>query len=332
LRGGLVPTTGTDVLRYGDGKDAADARARQIASMLGALVILVALAAGAALGLRLAARGLTAQNALIGRQRLAYTILGGSGLLVLLLVYAPRLRWMPDVVVLYGQGSALHLARAACALAVALLVTLEWPGRRDRARRRQLVTGGLLLGVVAVYLGWRSLPLRMHAEDAFIDDGIVRQTTAFTCAPASIATLVRWFGGDSGASEASVATLAGTTHEGTSTLGEIAVMRRLGLAPRYARWLTPDSLIAAGHPALLHVNEPLPSGATIRHAVALLAVDAHARTVLLGNPLRGRQVRRFADLLGYWDGEGVLVTSAPLTVPRTTGSPGPPSSRPAARP
>jgi predicted double-glycine peptidase len=278
--------------------------------MLGPFVILAALAAGAALGLRLASRGVTAQNGLVGRQGLAYAILSGAILLVLFLVYAPRLRWMPDVVVLYGQASALHLARAACAFALALLVMLEWPGRGDPARRRALLTGGLLLAAVAVYLGWRSLPLRMRAEDSFIDDGIVRQTTAFTCAPASIATLVRWFGGDSAATEASVASLAGTTHEGTSTLDEIAVMQRLGLAPRYARWLTPDSLLAAGHPALLHVHEPLPSGATIQHAVALLAVDARARAVLLGNPLRGRQVRRFADLRGYWDGEGVLVTSA----------------------
>jgi hypothetical protein len=62
-----------------------------------------------------------------------------------------------------------------------------------------------------------------------------------------------------------------------------------------------------GQPALLHVNEPVASGATIRHAVALLAVDRSSQTIVIGNPLHGRQVKRFADLDGYWSGEAILL-------------------------
>lgn len=116
------------------------------------------------------------------------------------------------------------------------------------------------------------------------------------------------------ATEASVAYLAGTTREGTSTFHELRVILRLGLRPRYARFLTPDSLAAASEPgAVLHVNERVASGATIRHAVALLDVDRIARTVLVGNPLHGRQVKRFFELEGYWTGEAIFIGTAGLT-------------------
>ncbi len=73
-----------------------------------------------------------------------------------------------------------------------------------------------------------------------------------------------------------------------------------------------DSLVAHGGPALLHVNEPQDRGGTIRHAVALLAIDTLTRTLTLGNPLHGRQVRTFDGMRGYWFGEALLVT-APST-------------------
>jgi hypothetical protein len=61
-------------------------------------------------------------------------------------------------------------------------------------------------------------------------------------------------------------------------------------------------------PAVLHVDEPV-LATTIRHAVALLAVDTAARTITVGNPLRGRKVKRFAELRGYWLGEAVVLGS-----------------------
>lgn len=294
---------------------ATKARVRYLRAMTAAAIIVVALALGATLGRRLAARGLTAQNALVGRQLLAYAILifaGGAGLL---LFYAPRLAWMPTVAVLYGEGAVLHAARAAAAFALTLLITLEWPGRREPKRRRQLLVGGAALLLLAGYLGFRAIPLRLSVERLWIHDGVVMQSTAYTCAPASIATLVRWFGGDTLATEASVASIAGTTREGTSTFAEVRTMRRLGFAPRYARRLTPESLAVAGYPALLHVDEPVASGVTIRHAVALLEVNHESRTVLVGNPLHGRQVKRFGELEGYWTGEAVFVTTHRLRPP-----------------
>lgn len=85
------------------------------------------------------------------------------------------------------------------------------------------------------------------------------------------------------------------------------MLRRLGLHPRYVRFMTPESLAVRNRPALLHVNEPVATGATIRHAVALLAVDSAARTVMLGNPLRGRQKQSFEEMRTYWTGEAIYI-------------------------
>ncbi len=143
--------------------------------------------------------------------------------------------------------------------------------------------------------------------DEYVERAEVHQTTAYTCAPASIATLMRLTGLDTNSSERAVVEIAGTTRRGTSTLAELHAMEDLGLAPRFARRLTVDSLVAHGGPALLHVNEPLPGGRRIRHAVALMELDTVQRTLVIGNPLRGRQVITFDQLDGYWIGEAVFV-------------------------
>jgi hypothetical protein len=136
-------------------------------------------------------------------------------------------------------------------------------------------------------------------------DGVVMQTTPYSCAPSTIATLVRHVLGDTTVTERSVTVMTRTTRDGTNTLAEIRAMRRLGLEPRFSHRLTADSLLAYGLTALLHVDEPV-AGVTGRHAVALLEVNADSGTFTIGNPLRGLQVLRVEDLEGYWIGEAVL--------------------------
>lgn len=275
------------------------------------MVILLGLIAGALLGRRLAARGVTAADALVGRQVLAYAILIGVCAAGLLIYFAPRLAFMPDFAAVYGERAVLDATRAVAALALGLVVALEWPGRRDGRRLRALIGTGSALGLLAGFLAYRALPLRVDAADSWIHEGVVMQTTPYTCAPAAIATLVRWILHDTTATEAAIVSLARTTREGSTTYDELKAMRRLGLTPRYVRFLTPESLSVASQPALLHVNEPIATGATIRHAVALLQVDGAARTVLLGNPLHGRQVKRFDELRTYWTGEAIYIEVSP---------------------
>ncbi|MGD2135940.1 MAG: hypothetical protein PVF27_07265 [Gemmatimonadales bacterium] len=41
--------------------------------------------------------------------------------------------------------------------------------------------------------------------------------------------------------------------------------------------------------------------------IALLEIEPRTRTVVIGNPLYGVQVKRFGELDGHWMGEAVFV-------------------------
>lgn len=274
--------------------------------MRGLIVVALSCAVGAFAGWRLARVGVTAANALRGRQLAAYValaVVSGAGFIF---YFAPTLRWVPSYAAVMGEQIVMDGSRALAAFALGFVALLEWPGRRDPVRRRQLALATGLLAFGTGFLTYRSLPISVGAPGR-VDGAVVLQTTPYTCAPATIATLLRWVGADTGATEEAIVALARTTREGTTTRTEVDVLRRLGLEPRYARFLVPESLAVMDRPALLHVNEPVASGVTIRHAVALLAVDRQAQSVLIGNPLHGRQVKRFSDLPGYWTGEAIFI-------------------------
>jgi hypothetical protein len=277
------------------------------------LTALLGLVPGAILGRRLAASGLTAQNALIGRQRLAYATLVGVGAAGALIYYSYKVRWLPDTLVLYGEVAFLPATQLVAGFAIGLLLLLEWPGRRDSVRRRQLIAGTAILVVGWGFLAYRSLPIASQLAESLVIDGVVMQTSSYTCAPASIATLARHLLQDTTVTERQAAVAARTTRGGTHTLGEIRAMRALGLEPEFRRQLNADSLVAREGLALLHVDEPQPGGRTIRHAVALLEIHPNARMMTLGNPLYGRQMKSFDDLDGYWLGEAVFATVANST-------------------
>ena len=219
-------------------------------------VVALALAAGLFAGARLAARGITADNALLGRQRQAYAVLLLVAAAGAALYWGPKLRWMPTPLVLYGEAVIWDAARALAAFALGLLLGVEWRGRRERRRLMNLAGGGTILAVALGFLIYRSLPVTGLLLPSVVEDGVVMQTTSYTCAPASIATLARLTGRDTAMTERDAVRLTGTTREGTSARAELRALRALGFTPRYRRYLTPESLAVLG-PAVLHVNEPV---------------------------------------------------------------------------
>lgn len=279
---------------------------------MGALVVvLIAAAVGAAVGAWLARRGITADNALVGRQRAAYAVVLLVAAAAALVYWAADIPWLPVWVDLVFNHYGMDAGRAFAGFAFGLVVALEWPGRRVPRRLANLAGGGLLLGAGAGYMCYRAMPVAGALGRPALVQNVVMQTTAYTCVPAAIATLLRVTARDTAATESLAVAASRTTREGTSTLAEMRAMSALGLAPRYGRRLTADSLVAIGRPAVLHVDEPVLS-ITIRHAVALIGLDPVRREVRLGNPLHGPQTLRFDQLKGYWLGEAVFVTNAPL--------------------
>lgn len=266
---------------------------------------IVGLVTGSVVGAALASRGVRAATALEGHQSLAWTVIVVGGALVWAL-YTGRIQDLLPTGLQPQAELVLHPGATLLASSVVgFLVLLERRAWAQADQRRPLVLGVCVSLALLGYLGWLSLPVR-PTEDLAVD-GVVFQTTPFTCAAASIATIARWTDVAPGLTEGEAAALARTTFGGTLASGELRAFAALGLSARFGRRLSVDSLFAHPGPAILHVNERLPGGRRIRHAVALLAVDSTAGTIRIGNPLEGVQLLSFAALDAYWIGEAIFV-------------------------
>ncbi len=269
------------------------------------LPTILGLAAGTALGAYFSRRGVRAKEALVGRQLHAWVVVGAAGALAWS-IYSGVL---PDALpAAFQPYSDLALPPGATLLAgfvLGFIPVLERAAWREPEQRRPLLIGsGVSLALLA-YLGWLALPVR-PTEDLSAD-GVVFQTTPFTCAAASVATVARLTGASPGLTEGAAAKLAGSSFGGTFVVGEMRALRRVGLSAKYGRGLSMDDLIRHGGPGILHVDEPLPGGRRIRHAVALVSIDTVTRTVTVGNPLEGLQEIQFDAFDSYWIGEAILV-------------------------
>jgi hypothetical protein len=269
------------------------------------LPAIVGLLGGVAVGNALARRGVQAATALQGRQPAAWATLVVCGLGAWAWYAGLIQNLLPPGLQPHADLTLHPTATALASFVVAFLPALERSGWNEPERRRRMIVGVSVTSLLLGYLGWLSLPVR-PSEDLTLD-GVVLQSTPFTCSAASIATIARLTGVDPTFTEAAAAEIARTTFGGTLTTGELRAVHRLGLEGRFARRLDVDSLVAHAGPAILHVNEPVAGGRRIRHAVALLAIDVPGRTLTIGNPLEGRQEIPFDELGGYWIGEAVLV-------------------------
>jgi hypothetical protein len=190
-----------------------------------------------------------------------------------------------------------------------LLLLLELSGKRSQLKILQLL---LAMGAIAFALSvllFMVRPVQDLVAQPKISNGIVMQTTPYTCAPSTIATLARYTKKQPNLTEKAAIALTKTNRFGTTTLAEIRALKKLGLNPQYRHNLTVDDLINLGHPALLHVKEKNKSGKGLRfsHAVAYLAADPIKKLVLIGNPLYGLQIKTFDELDQYWFGEAIIV-------------------------
>ena len=272
---------------------------------------------GACGGKFLATRGITADNALDNHQKPLIWIILGIGLTVVLLLIidnfnlAPLLpQVFPPIILLYFAGYFYQLIVGFGCFACGLLLLLELSGKPSLQRMYKLV---ISLGAIACALGILFVFLRPVDHllgNAKVVDGVVWQTTSYTCAPSSIATLGRYSKIEPNSTEREVVKLTHTNRFGTTTLAEIKAMDKLKLHPKYKHNLSLKDLAQLHKLALLHVKEVNPkNGNQFSHAVALLLINPVEKLVVIGNPLYGIQVKTFADMEDYWLGEAILVNS-----------------------
>ena len=275
----------------------------------------VGLGIGSFLGNDLAKRGITAENALDKHQTTARTIFFVIVAIVIGLIiidhynlahYIPQI--VPQIAFfsLYLQAFCDDFLLCLGFFTLGLLLLLELSGWSSKQRRNQLLLGLTLISFCLSCIFYWFSPITNYIKKSKIKNEVVLQTTRVTCSPAAIATLARISGKHPNITEKEVAKLTKTNRLGTTTLAEIAAMKKLGLNPKYHYNLTLKELLKRNQIALLHVRERGISR-QFAHSVALLKIDNQNQELILGNPLSGIQIKEFKNLKDYWFGEVIFV-------------------------
>lgn len=280
------------------------------------LVCVLAFAGGGLLGRNLAQAGITSDNALKNHQKpLVWLLIAIAPLLGILIILdkfhlAPLLpKVFPPMLLIYLAGYFNETIVGFGCFFLGLLLLLELSGKRSGRKIVQLFVALSAIAFSLSILLFFLSPVQASVAQPKIIDGIVMQTTPYTCAPSSIATLGRYTRKHPHLTERDVVRLTKTNRFGTTTLAEIRAMEKLDFNPQYRHNLTVDDLIILNKPALMHVKEKRKKGKGVRfsHAVAFLGIDPSKGLVLIANPLEGVQVKTFYELEGYWFGEAILV-------------------------
>ncbi|MBW4488786.1 MAG: hypothetical protein KME12_13450 [Trichocoleus desertorum ATA4-8-CV12] len=276
-------------------------------------ITLISFLAGLFTGRVLARRGFTAANALQHHQKQVYVIsllaLGIGTLLSIVLVAGRSSPLVPNFLLLYVGTYIWDVILAVCCFCTGLILSLELPAWKDVQRLQQLILFLLVSLSATCFLVYYQLPITNLVQAARVSEEVVLQTTPYSCAAASIATVAQLVNPNTPITELDVVQLAGTSRRGTSTIAEIHAMQALGLSPQYERNLSIQDLVNRQQLAVLHVMEPV-GAAKISHAIALLAIDPAKQTLLLGNPIYGRQVKTFTEMQDYWLKEAVFVSGS----------------------
>ena len=280
------------------------------------LVCALAFTCGAMLGKNLAAIGITSDNALQNCQKplvwLLISVMPLLGILVILdkLHLASILpQIFPSVLLIYLAGYFNEIIVGMGCFFLGLLLLLESSRKRSQQKIVRLMLALSAISFALSILLFFLQPVQAMVAKPKIINGVVMQTTPYTCAPASIATLARVTKKYLAITEKDVVTLTKTNRFGTTTLKEIKAMAKLELNPEYRHNLTVENLISLNKPALLHVKEKRKKGKGVRfsHAVALLSINSQQGLILIANPLYGMQIKTFKEFGQYWFGEAILV-------------------------
>ena len=274
---------------------------------------IIGLGLGSLIGNYFSKQGITADNALDKHQGTARIIFFCiAGIITLLMIidhyhlsdHLPQV--FPQFFSLYLQAFVDNLLLCFGFFTLGLLLFLELSGWSSKQRRNQLLLGLMAISFSLSFLIYWFSPIANDIKELKIANNVVLQTTRVTCAPASIATLARLSGKHPKITEKEVSKLTNTNRLGTPTLAEISAMKKLGLNPEYHHNFTLEALLKRNQKALLHVRQG-GIGRQFPHAVALLEINKKNKTVTLGNPLFGTDIRQPEQLKGYWFGEVIFV-------------------------
>lgn len=270
-----------------------------------AVVLMVGMVLGALYGRRLYRRGLRLSTKTKARQAGALAVFCPAAItLCLAFMIAenhPRVFWyLPPTVDYYGIGMAWAVIVLTVGLTFGVAGYLIW-------KKTPRILWAVLIGCAVVFaVGewaiqqnmWFKQPAVEHSR--IDEDGMVRQTSAVTCAAAACANIMRAYGLQK--TEREMVEALGTTESGTSTGQVIYGMRRLGFECRKRRIKNGDFTQLAA-PALLFVTGgQVPLG----HAVSYMGQkDGKAD---IWDPPHGKKLMSREELTEIWLGHAVEIS------------------------
>ena len=277
---------------------------------------LVAFAFGGMWGKQLATKGITSDNALLKYQRFFVSLIIAIAFLFIILIaidkfnLAPLLpKIFPPMLLIYLAGWYHSIIFVSGFFILGLLICLELNGKYTRQKIYQLIAAISVISFVLSILGYCIKPVDKILGESKIINGVVMQTTFYTCAPSAIATLSRYSLIHPQLTEKAAIKYTQTNRFGTTTLRELKAMEQLNLNPEYHHNLTVENLFDLEQRALLHVKERNKDDEGVRfaHAVALIAIDPQQQLFVIGNPYYGLQIKTVNDMKDYWFGEAITI-------------------------
>jgi hypothetical protein len=215
--------------------------------------------------------------------------------------------FIPEIILLYLGHYTYYLIIVIAFFILGVLIFLEIFNKSTSQTKTQLFAGLFLISLLLSLILYKISPIIDKLKEPKIINNIVIQTTNFTCAPASIATLGRFTGKHPQSTEKEVTFLTNTNRLGTSTLAEIRALKKLGFNPEYRRNLTLNDLIKINKIGLLHVREKI-TFKLVNHAVALLSINKEKKVIQIANPLYGIQNKSYEEIKDYWYGEAIFIS------------------------
>ncbi|MEG4282823.1 cysteine peptidase family C39 domain-containing protein [Microcoleus sp. A006_D1] len=236
---------------------------------------------GMRLGRVLVRSGVTANDLFKGRNSIALLFLGFYVGLLLLALNLPQIPALPIEWRFHGMQVTWTLLRVMLMGVCGIGFSISWLTARSQVVAVILI-GLLGLGGFTGAEAYFLAPIYADLVDNLQPNGVFRQTSNSSCAPAALATVLKRWGMD--ATESSVARLAGTSRLGTSMPQLIVAARALGVNAIELR-PTWEQMQQINRPGVLSIS--LATGAIKRpHAVALLAINDSV--AIIGDPALGK--------------------------------------------
>ncbi|MCC3536695.1 MAG: hypothetical protein JGK03_21455 [Microcoleus sp. PH2017_25_DOB_D_A] len=232
-------------------------------------------------GKALVRSGVTANDLFKGRNSIALLFLGFYFGLLLLALNLPQMPVLPIEWRFHGMRVTWTLLRVMLMGVCGIAFTVSWLTARSQVIAVILI-GLLGLGGFTGAESYFMAPIYADLIDNLQPNGVFRQTSSSSCAPAALATVLRRWGIE--ATESSVARLAGTSRLGTSMPQLIVAARALGVSAVELRptWEQMQQINRPGVLAVWLFDGPR----KLPHAVALLGMNDSVAAI--GDPARGR--------------------------------------------